>query len=81
MSKSEMKLGLKSLRVKYHGRAVGILAINNNGKVVFSYDKNWLTNGFSISPFSLPLEDKVFIPNNYNFGGLLSFVHILIRKI
>lgn len=70
MSKSEKKLGLKSLKVKYHGIDVGMLALNNNGKVAFSYNKNWLIDGFSISPFSLPLEDKVFIPKNYIFGGL-----------
>lgn len=70
MNKNDMKLGLKSLKVKYHGRDVGILAITNNKRVAFSYDEAWLLNGFSISPFSLPLEDKVFIPNNYNFDGL-----------
>lgn len=70
MSKNNIKLGLKTLNVKYHGQLVGILALTNHGKVAFSYDKEWLENGFSISPFSLPLEPKVFIPNNYIFDGL-----------
>lgn len=70
MSKNDIKLGLKTLNVKYHGQLVGILALTNHGKVAFSYDKEWLENGFSISPFSLPLEPKVFIPNNYIFDGL-----------
>lgn len=70
MSKDNIKLGLKTLNVKYHGQLVGILALTNHGKVAFSYDKEWLENGFSISPFSLPLEPKVFIPNNYIFDGL-----------
>lgn len=70
MSKNNIKLGLKSLKVKYQNCDVGTLAITNSGKVAFSYDQNWLTNGFSISPFSLPLEEKVFIPNNYYFDGL-----------
>lgn len=70
MSKNNIKLGLKSLKVKYQNCDVGTLAITNSGKVAFSYDQNWLTNGFSISPFSLPLEEKVFIPNNYHFDGL-----------
>ena len=70
MSKNDIKLGLKTLNVKYHGNLVGILALTNHGKVAFSYDKEWLENGFSISPFSLPLEPKVFIPNNYIFDGL-----------
>ena len=70
MSKNNIKLGLKTLNVKYHGQLVGILALTNHGKVAFSYDKEWLENGFSISPFFLPLEPKVFIPNNYIFDGL-----------
>lgn len=70
MSKDNMKLGLKTLKVKYHGHDVGTLALTNNKKVAFSYDETWLSNGFTISPFSLPLEDKVFIPDNYHFEGL-----------
>lgn len=36
----------------------------------FRYDKRWLKNGFSISPFSLPLEDKEFIANPFLFDGI-----------
>ena len=70
MSKNNLHLGLTSLKVKYKGRNVGILALTNDKKVAFSYDREWLGNGFSISPFSLPLEEKVFVPDNYNFAGL-----------
>ena len=70
MSRNNIKLGLKTLKVKYHNSYVGTLALTNQGKVAFSYDQEWLETGFSISPFSLPLESKVFIPNNYNFDGL-----------
>lgn len=70
MSRNNIKLGLKTLKVKYHNSYVGTLALTNQGKVAFSYDQEWLEAGFSISPFSLPLEPKVFIPNNYNFDGL-----------
>lgn len=70
MSKNDMKLGIKALKVKYHGSDVGVLALANNKKVAFSYDKAWLSKGFAISPFSLPLEEKVFIPDNYYFDGL-----------
>ena len=70
MNKSDIKPGLKTLRVKYHNCYVGTLALTNYGKVAFSYDKEWLETGFSISPFSLPLADKVFVPNNYIFDGL-----------
>ena len=70
MSKDNIKLGVKSLKVKYHNRNVGILAVTNSGEIAFSYDNEWLENGFSISPFSLPLESKVFVPKNYYFDGL-----------
>ena len=71
MSKNnKLHLGVSSLKVKYMGQNVGILALTNNKKVAFSYDKEWLVNGFSISPFSLPLEEKVFVPDHYHFDGL-----------
>ena len=62
--------GNKSLKVKYGTRVVGTLALTTNGKVAFSYDDEWLTAGFSISPFSLPLEKKVFVPDKSYFNGL-----------
>lgn len=67
---SDKILGLKTLKVKYHDRPVGTLALTKDGKAAFSYEKSWLDNGFSISPFSLPLEDKVFVPERHTFGGL-----------
>ena len=70
MSKSGIKLGLEFLKVKCFGRYVGNLKKVENGKIAFWYEKDWIKNGFSISPFSLPLEEKVFIPKNYYFGGL-----------
>ena len=70
MSRNNIKLGLKSLCVKYENRGVGTLALDKNKKVAFSYDEGWLADGFSISPFSLPLEEKVFIPEQYHYDGL-----------
>ena len=70
MSKDNLRLGLTSLKVKYKDLLVGVLALTKNKKVAFSYDDMWLENGFSISPFSLPLEKKVFIPEKYHFDGL-----------
>ena len=70
MSKTNIAVGLKSLKVKYNGRYVGTLAMMKNGMVAFSYDDSWLEEGFSISPFSLPLEKKVFVPSKTYFGGL-----------
>ncbi len=61
---------VRSLSVKYHGRLVGTLAEMADGRVAFQYDREWLNQGFSISPFSLPLNDRVFIPTKDTFGGL-----------
>lgn len=53
---------LNKLEVFYHERLVGTIALYQNRLAAFEYDSSWLANGFSISPFSLPLEKKVFIP-------------------
>lgn len=62
----------KFLNVVYHSRNVGRLALTRENLCAFEYDSNWLLDGFSISPFNLPLEKKVFIadrePFNGNFG-------------
>ena len=49
---------------------VGTLALFKNRFAAFSYSDIWLKTGFSISPFSLPLKKKVFIPEWEAFGGL-----------
>ncbi len=54
----------------YKGRLVGKLAETASGKVAFQYDEQWLADGFSLSPFSLPLRSDVFVPSNYNYDGL-----------
>ena len=61
---------IKSLTVKYHGRTVGTLAETIDKKGAFQYDREWLKDGFSISPLSLPLETKVFIPKTNVLEGL-----------
>ncbi len=61
---------IKKLEVKYHGRTVGILAETKDGKGAFQYDREWLAEGFSISPFSLPLDNRVFIPKKDVLEGL-----------
>ena len=70
MNRDDFNLGLKQVRVKYSGRYVGTLALSANGRAAFSYDDEWLRSGFSISPFSLPLEKKVFIPKSSVTDGL-----------
>ncbi len=64
---------LDRLDVFYDNRLVGTLAAMKNGLVAFQYSDEWQKNGFSISPFSLPLRNDVFIPrksNAYKFEGL-----------
>lgn len=70
MNRDDFNLGLKQVRVKYSGRYVGTLALSANGRAAFSYDDEWVGSGFSISPFSLPLEKKVFIPKSSVTDGL-----------
>lgn len=56
--------------VKYKNKLVGTLALTNEKKAAFSYDDEWLLSGFSLNPLSLPLENKVFIPNLDPFHGV-----------
>lgn len=53
----------KQLDVYYHGKNVGTLAQTSDKRVAFQYSTDWQKTGFSISPFSLPLRNDVFIPS------------------
>lgn len=60
-----------SLQVLYESRKIGTLALAPDFVVAFEYDKEWLRDGFSISPFSLPLREGVFLPKKYDpFEGV-----------
>lgn len=61
---------LNKLDVYYHNSHVGTMALYQNRLAAFEYDSDWLIDGFSISPFSLPLEKKVFMPKIDPFEGL-----------
>lgn len=52
----------KKLDVYYKGSQVGTLAMMPDKRIAFQYSGDWQKNGFSISPFSLPLKNDVFIP-------------------
>lgn len=58
------------LKVYYNDKLVGTLAKTPDKLVAFEYDNDWIASGFSISPFSLPLQKKVFIPKYEPFEGL-----------
>lgn len=59
-----------ALSVKYDGRLVGTLALTPDGLAAFAYDEGWIVEGFSINPFTLPLERRVFVPGLHPFDGL-----------
>lgn len=58
------------LQVWYEDKKVGTLALTSDRRVAFEYYDEWLEEGFSISPFSLPLKKQVFIPTKTYFHGL-----------
>ena len=62
---------MEKLEVWFSDRLIGILEEEESRLVSFRYDEAWLRNGFSISPISLPLDDRLYIPSGYiPFEGL-----------
>lgn len=61
----------KVLHVYYGERLVGTMALTESKKAAFEYADEWLADGFSISPFSLPLEKKVFVPTKDFYSACL----------
>ena len=56
--------------VYYNNKLVGTIGmIDKIKKYAFQYDSDWIKTGFSISPFSLPLKEGLFIPNDMTFKG------------
>ena len=63
----------KKLEVYYHEKPVGYLAETPDKLIAFQYSDSWISNGFSISPLSLPLSRDVFVPPEKcraRFGGM-----------
>lgn len=58
------------LEIYYDDRHVGTIAPYNKYQSAFEYSEEWLYNGFSISPFSLPLEKGVKIAKADPFDGI-----------
>lgn len=59
----------RMLNVFCGGRRAGRLAETPERVLAFEYDADWLSSGFSISPFNMPLEKRVFIAPAVPFGG------------
>ena len=60
----------RKIEVFLSERFVGTLAETADRRVAFAYSDEWLDSGFAVSPFSLPVEQKVFVPSSQNFQGL-----------
>jgi len=58
------------IKVKLNEQDVGTLAVTTDGLAAFEYTAVFLQNGFSISPFYLPLRPGVFIAHREPFNGL-----------
>jgi len=50
-------------------KLVGRLALTPEHLCAFEYDTEFLKNGFAISPYALPLEQKVFVADRDPFDG------------
>lgn len=63
-------MDINELNVFYQNKIVGYLKQLSDGRIGFQYDRSWIEKGFSISPFSLPLTEKIFFPKSFHFDGL-----------
>lgn len=60
---------IKQIEVFHDDRLVGRLALTKEGLCAFEYSAEWLSTGFSISPFELPLKSGVYIAKRDPFEG------------
>lgn len=65
---------VKKLLVKYNNRFVGTL-FDDDGVICFQYGNEWIENGFSISPITLPLSKKIYRNKNQVLDGLFGVFH------
>ncbi len=61
---------IEKIEVFANQRKVGTLALTNDDKVAFQYDREWVKDGFSINPFKLPLSNRLFFAASPYFKGL-----------
>ena len=61
---------IEKLTVRFHGAMVGQLSLTPDNRLcTFEYDKQWLVEGFSVSPLELPLRPGIFIAKPSPFYG------------
>lgn len=61
---------VRVVEVFYETSRVGKLALAPDRHCLFEYDQAWISTGFSISPFYLPLKGGVFTARAEPFDGL-----------
>lgn len=66
----EMVKPVSLIEVSYQGHPVGRIALAPDRTCAFEYNRDWLSNGFSISPFYLPLKPGVMQARPTPFAGL-----------
>lgn len=70
MSEPAVLPDVAQVQVIIDGRLVGRLTMSPARTLAFSYDEDWLRDGFSISPLSLPLRGGVFIAKRDPLNGM-----------
>lgn len=65
-----MDINITKLTVKYNHHIVGYLKLLEDSSIAFQYDDEWIKVGFSISPLSLPLSNKIYTSKSPYFNGL-----------
>ena len=60
---------IKQIEVICNSRPVGRLALTKDSLCAFEYTAEWIKDGFSISPFELPLRSGVFVAKPRPFDG------------
>lgn len=70
MSLFDSLSAIDTLQVFMGDKEVGTLAATQDGLAAFQYSSQWIEEGYAISPFSLPLEKRVFIADPYPLDGL-----------
>lgn len=61
---------IEGIHVVFNGLSVGMLARTKSGLYPFQYDEQWLDEGFSLNPLTLPLDKRVFLPPHEPLGGM-----------
>jgi serine/threonine-protein kinase HipA len=56
--------------VSYNGQKVGRLVLTPDRRCLFEYDTQWINEGFTVSPFYLPLKSGAFTAKTDPFDGL-----------